>query len=421
MGPTSLFFFPSQPVKSLVAFFVIWKGFLLAVAAAASLVPDYDTSTSLFFDGNYGVGAQVPALAKMLTRWDALYFMQSLRRGYVFEQEWAFGAALPMLARTVIAVMPRGIAPALEPVVVISLVHLSHLTAVLALHRLTMVVYDDAKLALVASALHVVSPAGLFLSAPYAESPFAALSFIGFLVFAMGQRTSRRRAGRALAVVGAGLVLGLATAFRSNGLASGLLFAVETMDCLIKFARRPSLNTLLFLASSVFGGVLVASGSVIPQAVAWKRYCRDSKGPRPWCQRTVPSIYTFVQGEYWNVGFLRYWTVNQLPLFFLASPMLFILISSGLAMYRNPSTGQYHRRLVRSLAAVQTLVAVLAITNYHVQVISRLSSGFPVWYWWVAGRILDGRTRSRTRAVVLFMVLYAGIQGGLFACFLPPA
>ncbi|KAF4595777.1 glycosyltransferase family 76 protein [Ophiocordyceps camponoti-floridani] len=421
MGLTSCFFYPSQPIKSLVVFFIVWKGFLLAVAAAASLVPDYDTSTSLFFDGSYGVGARVPALVKALTRWDALYFMQSMRRGYVFEQEWAFGAGLPVLARAVITVMPRGVALALEPVVIVGLVHLSHLIAILALHRLTIVIYNDAKLALVASALHVVSPAGLFLSAPYAESPFAAFSFIGFLIFAIGQRKSCRRAGRALATVGAGLVLGLATAFRSNGLASGLLFAVETIHCLVKSARRPSLYSLLFIAASVFGGVLVALGSVIPQAAAWKRYCRDSQGSRPWCQRTIPSIYTFVQREYWNVGFLRYWTLKQLPLFLLASPMLFILISSGLAMCRNPSTGRYHRRLVRSLAAVQTLVAVLAITNYHVQIINRLSSGFPVWYWWVAGRILDERTRSRTRAVVLFMVLYAGIQGGLFACFLPPA
>ncbi|PFH56933.1 hypothetical protein XA68_15746 [Ophiocordyceps unilateralis] len=431
MHATSRFFSPSQPIRSLVALFLAWKGFLLAVAFAASFVPDYDTSTSLFFDRAHGAGTRVPALATALTRWDSLYFMQSSRSGYVFEQEWAFGAALPMLVRAVVVALPCGAVPALESLVAIGLVHLSHFVAVLTLHRLTMILCGDAQLAYLASVLHIISPAGLFLSAPYAESPFAAFSFVGFLLFAIGLRVKLDQVRRAAFFVCAGLVLGLATTFRSNGLANGLLFAVEALGCLPSLARRPCLYSLISLAALVFGGVCVALGSAIPQAVAWKRFCLDSPEPRPWCSRTVPSIYTFVQGEYWNVGFLRYWTSSQLPLFLLASPMLAILISSGLALLRNPSLGSrslkcrpdpdYHRRLVRSLAAVQTLVAVLAITHYHVQIISRLSSGFPVWYWWVAGFIKDRPTQSRGRAMVVFMVMYAGIQAGLFACFLPPA
>ncbi|RCI10071.1 hypothetical protein L249_8545 [Ophiocordyceps polyrhachis-furcata BCC 54312] len=430
-GPTSLFFTPSEPIKSLAALFLAWKGFLLAIALTASLVPDYDTSTSLFFDRAYGAEARVPVLATALTRWDALYFVQSSRRGYVFEQEWAFGAALPRLARVVADALPccRAV-PALEPVVAIGLAHLSHWIAVMALHRLTMVISADAERALVVSALHIVSPAGLFLSAPYAESPFAALSFIGFLLFAVGIKIECRRT---LATVCAGLVLGLATAFRSNGLANGLLFAVEALDCFANLARRPSVGSSLALVASLVGGVCVALGSAIPQAVAWRRFCLDSSPglePRPWCSRTLPSIYTYVQGHYWNVGFLRYWTLNQLPLFLLATPMLTILISSGLAVLRNPLSvlksvecrpPEDYRKFVRTLAAVQVLVAALAITNYHVQVISRLSSGFPVWYWWVADCIIDRRKQTRGRAMVVFMIMYAGVQGGLFACFLPPA
>ncbi|RDA87818.1 hypothetical protein CP532_2992 [Ophiocordyceps camponoti-leonardi (nom. inval.)] len=430
-GPTTLFFTPSQPIKSLTTLFLTWKGFLLAIAIIASLVPDYDTSTSLFFDRAYGAEARVPVLATALTRWDALYFVQSSRRGYVFEQEWAFGAALPRLARAVADALPccRDVS-ALEPVVAIGLTHLSHWIAVMSLHRLTMVVSGDAELALVSSALHIVSPAGLFLSAPYAESPFAALSFVGFLLLSIG---IKMKPWRSSATVCAGLVLGLATAFRSNGLANGLLFAVEALDCFAHLARQPSLGSFLALVAPVVGGVCVALGSAIPQAIAWKRFCRDlapGLEPRPWCSRILPSIYTYVQGHYWNVGFLRYWTLNQLPLFLLATPMLTILITSGLAVLRNPLSvlkslkcrpQEDYRTLVRALAAVQVLVAALAITNYHVQVISRLSSGFPVWYWWVADCIMDRRKQTRGRAMVVFMIMYAGVQGGLFACFLPPA
>lgn len=80
-----------------------------------------------------------------------------------------------------------------------------------------------------------------------------------------------------------------------------------------------------------------------------------------------------------------------------------------------------YQTFVLTLAVIQTLVAVLAITNFHVQIITRLSSGYPVWYWWIAQRLRNGETRKTGAMVVVFMVMYAGIQGGLFASFLPPA
>jgi phosphatidylinositol glycan class V len=76
---------------------------------------------------------------------------------------------------------------------------------------------------------------------------------------------------------------------------------------------------------------------------------------------------------------------------------------------------------VLTLAAIQTLVAILAITNFHVQIITRLASGYPVWYWWIANSLGNGETRKMGSGVVVFMVMYAGIQGGLFASFMPPA
>ncbi|POR37351.1 GPI mannosyltransferase 2 [Tolypocladium paradoxum] len=432
----AVFFSTSQPTKSLTALFAAWKAFLLAIALGAAVGPDYDTSTSLFFERLYGSHAHVPALAARLTRWDALYFMHYARNGYVYEQEWAFGAAMPTVVRGVLAPFPSwsfGANAAVEPLVAITLAHVSHLIAVLALYRLTMVISNDTKLAFVASALHIISPAGLFLSAPYAESPFACLSFIGNLLFALGIRNKRDQLKRLALVVGAGAIFGLATAFRSNGLSSGVLFVVGAVNCLLAFARRPSLSRLLTLAAPVVGGICVAAGSIMPQFVAWRRYCGaslDDLEPRPWCSRTVPSIYTFVQDEYWNVGFLRYWTLNQLPLFLLASPMLTILLKSGSDIVRDPLRGlrllksgpvEDYRMFVRALAASQLLVAVLAITTYHVQIVSRLSSGYPVWYWWVAGCLIDKRRQSWGLTIAIFMAMYAGIQGGLFASFLPPA
>lgn len=297
----------SRPLQSLIAVFAAWKGFLLAIALGTTVSQDYDTSTSLFFEHAYGSSANASALATRLTRWDALYFMQAARHGYVYEQQWAFGAALPLSVRGIVWLLGplahlAGDA-ALEPVVAIVLANSAHLAAVLALHRLTLVLFGNKTLAYVAAVLHILSPAGLFLSAPYAESPFACLSFIGNLLFAAGLRPSATVGKRMLAFVGAGILFGLATSFRSNGLLNGLLFAVEALKCLLGFVRQPSVSRLALLASLIIGGLSIAAGSVVPQTVAWFRYCNvdpaDGMEPRPWCSRLIPSIFTFVQSHYW--------------------------------------------------------------------------------------------------------------------------
>ncbi|KAL7926687.1 glycosyltransferase family 76 protein [Trichoderma austrokoningii] len=417
----------TSPIYSLLAVFVAWKAFLLSIALATSVSHDYDTSTSLFFEHLYGAGINASTLATKLTRWDALYFMQAAHKGYTYEQQWAFGAALPVAVDGILKPL-RGLHlvgdGALEPVVAIVFTNSAHLAAALALHRLTLVLFQNKRLAYVAAVLHVLSPAGLFLSAPYAESPFACLSFLGNLLFAMGLRPSTAAWKRMLAFLSAGVSFGLSTAFRSNGLVSGLLFAVQAIHCLLDLFRHPSVSRLMLLASLIIGGLFIASGSAVPQTVAWYRYCKVDAEPRPWCHRLVPSIFTFVQGHYWNNGFLKYWTPNQLPLFLLASPMLAILLKSGFDFSFGkamPAPAETYRTFLVTLAVVQTLIATLAITNFHVQIISRLSSGYPVWYWWIAGSLGGDKYRKVASRIVVFMVMYASIQGGLFASFLPPA
>jgi len=77
--------------------------------------------------------------------------------------------------------------------------------------------------------------------------------------------------------------------------------------------------------------------------------------------------------------------------------------------------------LVKCLAVTQVLLAVLAVTCYHVQIITRISSAYPAWYWWLA-RTLVERPKSRSGSVVVvFMIMYASIQAALFSFFLPPA
>lgn len=84
-----------SPCQTLLAIFIAWKSLLLLIAAC-SPGPGYDTSTTLaqIYDNT---GSEIHAVSLLrfisskLTRWDAIYFVKIASRGYLFEQEWAFG------------------------------------------------------------------------------------------------------------------------------------------------------------------------------------------------------------------------------------------------------------------------------------------------------------------------------------------
>lgn len=84
--------------------------------------------------------------------------------------------------------------------------------------------------------------------------------------------------------------------------------------------------------------------------------------------------------------------------------------------------------IVMQLALMQAILGSMTLLNAHVQIITRISSGYPLWYLWLALAI-SGEEKSslalsraiRPGTIVRWMVLYGVIQAGLFASFLPPA
>ncbi|RYP69574.1 hypothetical protein DL769_005249 [Monosporascus sp. CRB-8-3] len=428
-----------HPVQSLVIAFALWKALLLAIVIGSSVGPAYDTSSTLLSPLISSPNESAFDIATKLTRWDAIYFVQAARRGYLFEQEWAFGGGLPTVISFITNVLVGfGFEDSdiLEPLVGVFISYASHLLSVLALYQLGIIIWGrgNRRLPFVAALLHILSPAGLFLSAPYAESAFALLSFLGYLFFAKGIVGDKKRTiAHDVSVVAAGMWFGFAATFRSNGIFGGLPFAVELLGELA--SSPPTLTSARKRLALVVGGSAVAIGFAVPQIVAYLVFCSGSpetEGVRPWCSKALPSIYSFVQERYWNVGFLRYWMPGNIPLFLLAAPVLYLLMRSGVETLRAPSSlirsgeagpavSSAAGRLLRSMALSQLGLAALAITNYHVQIITRLSSGYPLWYFWLAGMLGSSTNSVFGSRVVVFMVMYATIQGALFASFLPPA
>lgn len=140
-----------------------------------------------------------------------------------------------------------------------------------------------------------------------------------------------------------------------------------------------------------------------------------------------------------DVGFLKYWTLSNVPLFLIATPMLVVMVCTALMALDARELLGHVKSLqdtrhgivcLRRFALPQLVLAVLATTNFHVQIINRISSGYPVWYIILAlalhgatskTRWLPRFTQRRLEWIVRAMAMYAIIQGGLYASFMPPA
>ena len=184
----------------------------------------------------------------------------------------------------------------------IALSHVYHLLSVLALYSYGKLLLGPRNaIPFLAAALHVLSPAGVFLSAPYAEPLFSLLTFLGYYLYTQSvvrYSDGHKTRGNVFAVA-AGLVLGLSVTVRSNGLLNGMLFLYEVLILLGKPRYGLRSDTALRLLSLVIGGSSIAAGAVFPQYIAYTIFCRTEGEPRAWCMKWVPSIYGWVQSHYW--------------------------------------------------------------------------------------------------------------------------
>lgn len=165
--------------------------------------------------------------------------------------------------------------------------------------------HQPSTLPFIAAALHIVSPAGLFLIAPYAEAPFSLLSFSAMLAYCKSDHRLTGDQSRSIHHDGylllSGLLFGLAATLRSNGIFAGSIYAYDLL------ALSPSLLTLPIRLPSwrhaicvIIAGLLVGLGFATPQAIAYQRFCYGAVEEIPeWCHAIPPSIYAYVQDHYW--------------------------------------------------------------------------------------------------------------------------
>lgn len=187
---------------------------------------------------------------------------------------------------------------------------LCHLFSVLILYRLVGLLIgarrQESRVPFVASVLHTLTPASLFISAPYSESLFSLLNFAGMLCYTQSKITARGTSISSQEVayrLSSGVLFALATIIRSNGLLSGLILLYDVVLHLSRILSiRPGVQRVCRVAVTCISGSLIAIAYIGPQYLAYAKFCStEDSVTRPWCERTIPSIYSWVQSHYWYV------------------------------------------------------------------------------------------------------------------------
>ena len=399
------------------------------------------------------------------TRWDAARFLHLAVDPWrrfpfsnndetdpfvVSEEAHAFFPLFPWLVRQTALWLVR-LVPALflpstfQGVAVLAAVLVNQtafVVAALALTDLTWTMVQHERATILVATLFCGNPAGVFFSAAYSESTFAAWTFAGHAVF-----------GRGLAIPA--VLLWMAASYtRSNGsltaawlLLAGLSKILHT-PCTVQRAK----HTVGYLTMAI----LVALPVFLHDRVGYNIHCSGEYAPPPdWCGRQgggISSLYSYVQAKRWNVGFLRYYQLRQIPNFLLASP---ILVVSGMAVaswiaqswraheqdcarmdskkekstkstknlfaqlwqwavtaLKQAGSDQHEKSVLGSHLlphyAVLGVVALVGLTIAHVQISTRLiCSTCPAVYWYLASIFLrEDQAMPTGRAVTLYCLLF---------------
>ncbi|XP_003356269.1 GPI mannosyltransferase 2 isoform X1 [Sus scrofa] len=404
-----------------------------------AIIPDHraEAFSPPRFGPSSSVDQLVEGLLGGLSHWDAEHFLFIAEHGYLYEHNFAFfpGFPLVLLVGTELLRPLWGLL-SLRSCLLISVALLNSLFSVLAalaLHDLGCLVLHCPRQAFYGALLFCLSPANVFLTAGYSEALFALLTFSAMAQLERGRSWT------------SGLLFALATGVRANGLVNvGFLVHSQCQGFFSSLTMRNPLRQLLKLMGSVFLSVLsLGLPFGLFQYYAYTQFCVQGsahpipkpllqlaldKGYRvaegnepPWCSWKLPLVYSYVQDIYWNVGFLRYYELKQVPNFLLAAPMAVLVawatwtyvtthpwLCLTLGMQRNknnkslekPDPGFLSPRVFVYLvhAAVLLLFGSLCM---HVQVLTRfLCSSTPIVYWFSAHLLHDREPPLRSLKTV---------------------
>ncbi|XP_013085122.2 GPI mannosyltransferase 2-like [Biomphalaria glabrata] len=311
------------------------------------LVPDHDAKVfnpPPELDDNSWLDQLVLYFVGGLRRWDAVYFTHIMQYGYTYENCVAFFPFYPLLVSNFSKAFSFGLLNFSSCLLLVGVVVniLLFVATSLVLYRLGKLVLSTDKEAFYASLLFCINPASIFMTALYSEVLFSFLLFSGLLALNHDKK------------ILSAFLIGLSIFTRSNGLiAIGFIAHLIIKSSIHTFLKLKatsvkcsSIFSLVFktVIEVLFYSFICVIPFFIFQYYIYVLYCKSSpdwpkhvidygrsKGyklagdePSLWCNETIPLSYSYIQKHHWNVGFLTYYTLKQLPNFLLALPVLLL-------------------------------------------------------------------------------------------------
>ncbi len=203
-----------------------------------------------------------------------------------------------------------------------------------------------------------------------------------------------------------------------------LFIAAETAFELVTRASRRRGQPAELLALLAAAGTAATVACTPLAAFQWYSYTRMCSGVaqrRAWCSQVPPLSYSFVQSNYWGVGLLSYWRIEQLPNFALALPISVWAVQSMLAALPQ-ALGADLGRVERARLALAAHLGLMLLTGWlfmHVQVLTRFLSSSPLLYWLAARELKNSSATWARRFHLPFCLAYAALGAVLFPTHMP--
>lgn len=413
------------------------------------LIPDHQADAFRFIPtANKSVGDQtVDHLLGGFLRWDAQHFMHIAKYGYTYEHTIAFFPLYPLvgglLSRALSYILTFLSLESIILVVLISLNIVFFKYATLMLYKLTKELFSE-DVAYKSAVLFCYNPASVFFIAPYTEALFSLLSFS---VMYLCVKIYQKNLSGGFVLLSVCVALSLAT--RSNGLLNVGFFwylviclwltgRSKTFHSIVTLVQWTLVQVTPFVLYTAYCRNLFCSGFIeVSQEVKNQALAEGYVLPGQSQELCVNSVlpYSYVQAHYWNVGFLKYFTLKQLPNFFLALPIVSIISVTSLqhflkvgifqlfSMERKPTLKDLNQPQLNVFYAHGLALSLFCFFCINVQVSTRmLCSSSPLLYWICASKCSAGFPSFRNRQIGFISAYFMGyfFIGTLMFCnFLP--
>ncbi|KAJ7716737.1 hypothetical protein DFH07DRAFT_947558 [Mycena maculata] len=133
---------------------------------------------------------------------------------------------------------------------------------------------------------------------------------------------------------------------------------------------------------------------------AYLTLCARADPSPEWCNRCLPLIYLH-QDRCWNVGLLRYWSSQQLPIFLLAAPPL-LAITCATGSKTPPTPGVSASIATHAIHAF--IMCGMLLFASHTQIVLRFAA-MPLTYWSSTCLLLEHLAWGRARSACTLSVL----------------